>query len=211
MSWAVGYDERHKRDIGYGVPAKCDQPGCDADIDRGLGYVCGGDVYGGEHGCGLFFCSDHMIFTDIDPNDKFSEEAVELCERCQRGEDNFEPSPDVEQWLRHKLNHESWADWRNEDPQRLVNLVATLSAANVSNKPIVIDNLSDDGIMAIQERFPSKETVRTISGTRQVEEPNKPGHYFTKPATYRRELPKIGRNDPCHCGSGKKFKRCCHD
>lgn len=23
-----------------------------------------------------------------------------------------------------------------------------------------------------------------------------------------RELPKIGRNDPCHCGSGKKFKKC---
>ena len=23
-----------------------------------------------------------------------------------------------------------------------------------------------------------------------------------------RELPKIGRNDPCHCGSGKKYKKC---
>ena len=25
----------------------------------------------------------------------------------------------------------------------------------------------------------------------------------------RREIPKIGRNDPCHCGSNKKFKKCC--
>jgi SEC-C motif-containing protein len=25
---------------------------------------------------------------------------------------------------------------------------------------------------------------------------------------YRREEPKIGRNDPCHCGSGKKYKKC---
>lgn len=24
-----------------------------------------------------------------------------------------------------------------------------------------------------------------------------------------RRAPKIGRNDPCHCGSGKKSKRCC--
>ncbi len=24
----------------------------------------------------------------------------------------------------------------------------------------------------------------------------------------RRETPKLGRNDPCHCGSGKKFKQC---
>ena len=25
----------------------------------------------------------------------------------------------------------------------------------------------------------------------------------------RREGPKVGRNDPCPCGSGKKFKKCC--
>lgn len=27
--------------------------------------------------------------------------------------------------------------------------------------------------------------------------------------TFRRESPKVGRNDPCPCGSGKKFKKCC--
>ena len=27
--------------------------------------------------------------------------------------------------------------------------------------------------------------------------------------TFRRTLPKIGRNDPCPWGSGKKFKHCC--
>ena len=27
--------------------------------------------------------------------------------------------------------------------------------------------------------------------------------------TIRREKPKIGRNEPCHCGSGKKYKKCC--
>ena len=27
--------------------------------------------------------------------------------------------------------------------------------------------------------------------------------------TVRRETPKIGRNDPCSCGSGKKYKKCC--
>lgn len=25
----------------------------------------------------------------------------------------------------------------------------------------------------------------------------------------RRDTPKVGRNDPCSCGSGKKFKKCC--
>ncbi len=27
--------------------------------------------------------------------------------------------------------------------------------------------------------------------------------------TIRRPIPKLGRNEPCHCGSGKKYKRCC--
>lgn len=27
--------------------------------------------------------------------------------------------------------------------------------------------------------------------------------------TVRRQGPKVGRNDPCPCGSGKKFKKCC--
>ena len=26
--------------------------------------------------------------------------------------------------------------------------------------------------------------------------------------TYRRDKPKVGRNDPCYCGSGKKYKAC---
>jgi uncharacterized protein YecA (UPF0149 family) len=27
-------------------------------------------------------------------------------------------------------------------------------------------------------------------------------------AQQRAQIPKIGRNDPCHCGSGKKYKNC---
>mgnify|MGYP002549970269 CR=1 FL=1 len=30
-----------------------------------------------------------------------------------------------------------------------------------------------------------------------------------KPETVRRDAPKVGRNDPCPCGSGKKYKHCC--
>jgi hypothetical protein len=32
---------------------------------------------------------------------------------------------------------------------------------------------------------------------------------FKKVETYRRSEPRIGRNDPCPCGSGKKYKKCC--
>jgi SEC-C motif domain protein len=29
------------------------------------------------------------------------------------------------------------------------------------------------------------------------------------PETYVRPAPKVRRNEPCPCGSGKKYKRCC--
>jgi len=35
------------------------------------------------------------------------------------------------------------------------------------------------------------------------------GKLYGNAATFRRTLPKIGRNDPCPCGSAKKFKQCC--
>ncbi len=41
------------------------------------------------------------------------------------------------------------------------------------------------------------------------------GEWFFKdgnlvnPGPVRRESPKVGRNDPCPCGSGKKYKKCC--
>ncbi len=35
------------------------------------------------------------------------------------------------------------------------------------------------------------------------------GEGAPKGTPYRREAPKISPNDPCPCGSGKKWKRCC--
>nr|PZN77270.1 MAG: hypothetical protein DIU57_16685 [Pseudomonadota bacterium] len=35
-------------------------------------------------------------------------------------------------------------------------------------------------------------------------------HHHHRPiAPFVRSSPKIGRNDPCPCGSGKKYKKCC--
>lgn len=115
MSWAVGYDENWKRDIGYGVPSHCDHPECRAIINRGLAYVCGGSPYGGEHGCGLYFCSDHLA-----P----SETAPQLCERCQDSQQSFQPKPDLRRWLRHKLLSPSWSDWRTENEAEVFSLRA---------------------------------------------------------------------------------------
>ena len=99
MSWAVGFDRNWNRDIGYGVPATCDFPGCGAGIDRGLAFVCGGEPYGGEDGCGLYFCGGHMLLGSL----------RQQCERCEKGQPPFEATPDTREWIEWKLTDESWA------------------------------------------------------------------------------------------------------
>lgn len=124
MGWSIGYDSNHKRDIGYGVPAVCDHPDCNAEIDRGLSYVCGGEPYGGEHGCGLYFCGNHREFTEIpvcdDPN--VEGDYANLCERCVKGEDHFPLKPDVQEWRDWKRTDPSWAQWREENPEEAAKL-----------------------------------------------------------------------------------------
>ena len=115
MSWAIGYDSHWGRDIGYGVPAECDQPECEEKIDRGLAYVCGGQPYGGEDGCGLDFCDGHLYHRQRDD----ATLGPQLCEYCQAGEVTpFAAKPDLQEWTDHKATDPSWAEWRAEQAQR---------------------------------------------------------------------------------------------
>lgn len=69
MGWAFCGTDGDGREIGYGIPATCDHPGCNKEIDRGLAYCCGG-MHGGQgyfdedlqtwFGCGRYFCSEHL-------------------------------------------------------------------------------------------------------------------------------------------------------
>ncbi|MCB9073188.1 MAG: YchJ family protein [Bdellovibrionaceae bacterium] len=48
------------------------------------------------------------------------------------------------------------------------------------------------------------------SGDSHVHEEGHDHHHHHEPvAPIQREAPKIQRNDPCPCGSGKKYKKCC--
>lgn len=113
MGWAIGYDTTWNRDVGYGVPATCDHPGCGAEIDRGIGYVCGKEPFGGENGCGLFFCPKHKGI---------------LCGRCSRGKEPFTPTPDTAEWNHHKLTDPSWAEWREKFPDEVERLQAAAAS-----------------------------------------------------------------------------------
>ena len=54
-----------------------------------------------------------------------------------------------------------------------------------------------------------REHVETALFTRELGRWVYAGQEEQPSATVRREGPKVGRNDPCPCGSGKKYKKCC--
>jgi hypothetical protein len=116
MGWSIGYDTNWGRDIGYGVPATCDHPDCNKKIDRGLAHVCGGEPYGGEDGCGLYFCGSHLLAMH------------QQCQRCASGKKPFLAKPDHPEWIKWKLTHESWQEWRDENSAEVIKLQQQLEA-----------------------------------------------------------------------------------
>lgn len=108
LYWAIGYDEHWNRDIGYGVPGTCDHPECNNTINRGVDHVCGGEPYGGDLYCGLYFCKDHLEL--ITPS--ASEESSPVCAQCALGKEPFAPTPDIDEWINYKETSSYWAGWR---------------------------------------------------------------------------------------------------
>jgi preprotein translocase subunit SecA len=56
------------------------------------------------------------------------------------------------------------------------------------------------------------ENLRAVAASEpQAQAPGEDGggEVATKIKTIVNEMPKVGRNDPCPCGSGKKYKKCC--
>ena len=54
-----------------------------------------------------------------------------------------------------------------------------------------------------------EEEVQKIEEKRRQDYIMSRGEDTPAPATIRRDAAKVGRNDPCPCGSGKKYKKCC--
>ena len=70
-------------------------------------------------------------------------------------------------------------------------------------QPMMRDTLTEGTIARLEERRRLAEARRKMTAS------GSGGQAAQKQGTVRREHRKIGRNDPCHCGSGKKYKKCC--
>lgn len=83
MGWGHCGTDGEGREIGYYIDATCDHPECNEEIDRGLGYACGGmhgdgNIYNMEIGCEKYFCSAHLNYVGLSD----SKEWVPVCKQC---------------------------------------------------------------------------------------------------------------------------------
>jgi uncharacterized protein YecA (UPF0149 family) len=64
------------------------------------------------------------------------------------------------------------------------------------------------GAAELQPAFGGASAAAAFGGARQSRQPARVGGDDAKVTTFRHDQPKVGRNDPCPCGSGKKYKKC---
>ena len=65
--------------------------------------------------------------------------------------------------------------------------------------------LRPENFDAAQVHEIEKERQKELSAAQETHSKDE----SVKPTTQRRAEKKVGRNDPCPCGSGKKHKQCC--
>ena len=66
----------------------------------------------------------------------------------------------------------------------------------------------DDRPTELEASHPAAQTIAdAVRG--ESESQNNASQAQQQEGTFRRAEPKVGRNDPCPCGSGKKYKQCC--
>ena len=81
----------------------------------------------------------------------------------------------------------------------------TVSLTMASAKPEVVEKLytvqlaREEDVERLEQKRRAAPMVMSHGGEAAA----------AKTETVRREGAKVGRNDPCVCGSGKKYKKCC--
>lgn len=67
----------------------------------------------------------------------------------------------------------------------------------------------EDEILKRQARWREEDERQAARAANSPASSSLPSAWTGSVETFVRATPKLGRNDPCHCGSGKKYKKCC--
>ncbi|MBD0373615.1 MAG: SEC-C domain-containing protein [Pyrinomonadaceae bacterium] len=88
--------------------------------------------------------------------------------------------------------------------QEMLDRIDTHTIRSLFNLQVVTEQAPEQ---LQQRRAPRRSARLTFTGPNQGAAAA--GEEAGKVRTITRDQPKVGRNDPCPCGSGKKYKKCC--
>lgn len=93
----------------------------------------------------------------------------------------------------------------------MIETVKVLSLVKIEGAQDVADYESQDDESRPQQLEATHPAAAGIAEAvqRGAEQGSSSSDEVSSDETFRRETPKVGRNDPCPCGSGKKYKQCC--
>jgi hypothetical protein len=72
-----------------------------------------------------------------------------------------------------------------------------------------VDVGDEAALQAYMLEYNERMVPKSLAASSQPANPPPESQTWQPPAPTRRIGPKVGRNDPCPCGSGKKYKKCC--
>ena len=96
-------------------------------------------------------------------------------------------------WLRPILNEEAPVA-RRPAPRR--------------SAPLILNDPSTESALVGARAQASQQASPFAPARGRQQQPARVGGDDATPKTVRRDEPKVGRNEPCPCGSGKKYKKC---
>ncbi|MDQ3918678.1 MAG: SEC-C metal-binding domain-containing protein, partial [Acidobacteriota bacterium] len=87
--------------------------------------------------------------------------------------------------------------------QAMLDRIDTATVRTLFNLQVVSEQQPEQ----LQQRRQRRPTSMTFTGPNQGA--TAAGEEAARTKTVTRDQPKVGRNEPCPCGSGKKYKKCC--
>ncbi|HEY0005983.1 MAG TPA: preprotein translocase subunit SecA [Pyrinomonadaceae bacterium] len=87
--------------------------------------------------------------------------------------------------------------------QEMLDRIDTSTVRSLFNLQVVTEQPPE----TLRQRRAARRSALSFTGPNQGAAPA--GEEAGKIKTVTRDQPKVGRNDPCPCGSGKKYKKCC--
>ena len=114
-------------------------------------------------------------------------------------------------YLGESLHPEHREDWSEEETKRWADNSEWLSLDIIATEKG--SEKDDYGVVEFAASYKEKDKTSRHHEVSQFQKIDGRWYYVDgmtpKPETVRNAAPKVGRNSPCICGSGKKYKKCC--